>query len=93
MKYTVTVNVLIYGIDDLFPYISHFNVNQSGLTSIILLSDILNHEWRSFIKSQSQIGEEDISSSGSAQGSNNNTSPLKGNSSTSFALSWNTQLS
>lgn len=41
MKYTVTVNVLIYGIDDLFPYISHFNVNQSVLQSILFLSDLL----------------------------------------------------
>lgn len=37
-----------------------------------------NQEWRSCIKSQSQTEEEDISSSGSVQGSNNNTFPLKG---------------
>lgn len=40
-----------------------------------------------------QTGEEDISSSGSTQGSNNNTSPLKGNSSAFSALGRNTQLS
>lgn len=45
------------------------------------------------IKSQSQTWEQGISSSGSAQDSNNNTFSMKGNSSASSALHRNTQTS
>lgn len=40
-KWNITVNVFNYGTDDLFPYISHFSVNQSVLQSILFLSDFL----------------------------------------------------